>query len=1024
MACDGSCAACASATSCAVCQPGLVFLAADEQVASLCGSVCLPGQYVGAGRCAECDASCELCAGGAASCTVCAEGFGWASPPGPGSTGACVPCDPGCVSCTADHCLACGPGLLLTHGGSCVASCPAGWWPDGESCQPCDVSCGTCTGGDADQCTGCGAGLDLVEAGPGVGACVSGCPEGEYRDLGSMSCRACDAACATCNGPTDRDCWRCKDALLQDGDCVQACAARHVALAGRCLPCHVSCSACTGVRSTECSACIDDLLALPAGQTPTRCMAACPTGYNASAGGCAACPEHCASCPESSAVCGLCERGWLLARPECVATCPGGTMSQGPLCIACHASCATCFGSGPEQCLTCAPDAPLMGGSRCFATCPAGTYHAGGLCLPCGPTCASCSGPMGDQCTACAGDRLLLGGECLLACPGAYFPEAGLCVECDADCATCQAQGTCTSCREQGMLQPGGTCGIGCPGGWGACASSGRCVACSAHCAQCDATGPSCDVTCAVCEAGFALSSGACQASCPSGEFAAPGSGICQPCGGACRSCFGAADHCTSCNGGLLHPGVGICASACAGASAPVAGVCLSCFAGCEQCEAGPGQSECTIQADGQLVCPTVRTCKRCVSGMLLVDGTSCVEVCPDGYFADADAEGWCRSCHASCRGSCTGPEAGDCDRSPRSKSSRIGLAVGLSLGLLLLLILLVLLVLFLVRRRREQAIGKAPADDEDATMLNTIVELALPGAILVDVAVDFRALDETLGAGTQASVYAAQSVGAGIAARLGCPEVVAVKRMKAEAMQPVHHAMFQNEVALMWLLREHGHIVRLFGYSHQPPAIVMERFDSDLATLLHSEVQLSATQLADICQQWAAGLEAMHAHGIAHCDLKPGNVFVSQTASSWRAALGDLGASKNLSADRSSALLNAFPELNAMSVPYAGPEVIQAFQRSVPLDRGHFFPADVYAASVMLYECLTRAAPWPGMNIGEIMAAVLGGSRPVISPLAGSAADLVQAGWQEDPGRRPSTAAFRQRCAALFVASGGLAGP
>ncbi|KCV68065.1 hypothetical protein H696_05542 [Fonticula alba] len=73
---------------------------------------------------------------------------------------------------------------------------------------------------------------------------------------------------------------------------------------------------------------------------------------------------------------------------------------------------------------------------------------------------------------------------------------------------------------------------------------------------------------------------------------------------------------------------------------------------------------------------------------------------------------------------------------------------------------------------------------------------------------------------------------------------------------------------------------------------------------------------------------------------------------------------------------------------------------------------------------CLTRAAPWPGMNIGEIMAAVLGGSRPVISPLAGSAADLVQAGWQEDPGRRPSTAAFRQRCAALFVASGGLAGP
>ncbi|KCV67242.1 TKL protein kinase [Fonticula alba] len=259
--------------------------------------------------------------------------------------------------------------------------------------------------------------------------------------------------------------------------------------------------------------------------------------------------------------------------------------------------------------------------------------------------------------------------------------------------------------------------------------------------------------------------------------------------------------------------------------------------------------------------------------------------------------------------------------------------------------------------------------------------------------------------------------------ARLGCPDVVAVKRMRTEAMQPMHHAMFHNEVALMWLLREHGNIVRLFGYSDQPPAIVMERYQTDLDTLLHSEVALSALQLADICQQWVSGLEAMHAHGVAHCDLKPGNVFVSQRPDGgWRVALGDLGTSRNLSADRSSVLANTMPELNAMTVRYAAPEVLGAFQRGVALERGLFLPADIYSAAVMLNECLSRTDPWHEQAFAEIVAAVQAGQRPAFtSALGPDAMDMIQASWETDPGRRPPAAIFRQRCAALFVAAGGL---
>ncbi|KCV67229.1 hypothetical protein H696_06349 [Fonticula alba] len=183
----------------------------------------------------------------------------------------------------------------------------------------------------------------------------------------------------------------------------------------------------------------------------------------------------------------------------------------------------------------------------------------------------------------------------------------------------------------------------------------------------------------------------------------------------------------------------------------------------------------------------------------------------------------------------------------------------------------------------------------------------------------------------------------------------------------------------------------------------------------------MSAAQLWDICQQWSAGLEAMHAHGVAHCDLKPGNVFVSQAGSSWRAALGDLGTSRNLSASRLSALVNSMPELNAMSVRYAAPELVDVFQRAVPLDPGLFFPVDMYAAGVMLGECLARAVPWAGMGMQDIVRAVCGGARPSVESLGQEARDLVQAAWQEDPGRRPPAATFRQRCAGQYVAVGGL---
>ncbi|KCV68064.1 hypothetical protein H696_05541 [Fonticula alba] len=107
-----------------------------------------------------------------------------------------------------------------------------------------------------------------------------------------------------------------------------------------------------------------------------------------------------------------------------------------------------------------------------------------------------------------------------------------------------------------------------------------------------------------------------------------------------------------------------------------------------------------------------------------------------------------------------------------------LGRARGDSLRVGLLLVLLILKALLAVRRRKRQAMER---EYLSTTVLSTIIKLALPGAILVDVAGDFRPLDEQLGAGTEASVDVAQSAGPGIAARLGCPEVVAIKKLRAD---------------------------------------------------------------------------------------------------------------------------------------------------------------------------------------------------------------------------------------------------
>ncbi|KCV70203.1 TKL protein kinase [Fonticula alba] len=1054
--CHSSCRTCAQADACATCRSGMVFLQSDPSVASLCGSTCAPGEYIGTDRCTPCAEACAMCAGpGAGACQVCATGYRWAeAAPANNKTGTCVECPPGCTSCNQDNeCLECATGLFLDREGNCSAACQPGHYPTVESCQPCDVSCAECAGPSASDCTICAEGLDLVVSGNSIGTCSSGCPEGQYRDSTTASCRPCHEACVSCGGPSERDCWRCRDALLQGDQCLEACLPGHVALDDRCMACHASCSMCTGVRSTDCIGCPGGLLRFPAGESPSRCVSSCPIGHGIFDGGCTKCGDRCASCPGSSAECAQCERGALLFQAECRDSCPPGTLAVGGVCSECHHSCDSCFGTGDNHCLTCKESSPMQMDGVCHATCPEGTYPSANVCIPCHHTCASCSGPNPNMCTACHSDRLLgLDQTCIEACPsGQYVKDAPAtgpsCQMCSGECRQCNGPqpDDCTACPE-GYFLEGGRCVGTCSPRYFACTPENMCVACPADCTGCvhtfDSSAP-CAVRCTSCEEGFLLSAATelCVAACPAGEFpdlqaAAPPT-KCTSCDASCGTCHDRPAKCTSCanSSRWLRATTGECSTICPGlrfAESPVERVCLACPEHCLQCAAGPDTARCTLAADGQLNCPTVDSCTHCAPGYFLLDGQSCVSKCPVGFFDDWDSSPHvCGVCHASCP-ICTGPNKSDCfgpGSGGSSNNRRLALGLGIGLGLLFLLLLLALALFLLLRSRKTHSM-KDPysSSDEDCTVLNTIVELSLPGAIQVNLAADFVPINETLGTGAQATVFVARAVGAGISTRLGCPDTVAIKQLKAAKIKPRHMALFQNEIALMWLLRDHENIAQLYGYSEAPPAIVMERFDTDLGTLLHSEVGLSLHARLDLVQQWVLGLEAMHANGVAHCDLKPANVFVSQRPDgSWRAALGDLGTSRNLNGDRASALMAEAPELNAMSARYAGPEVLVAFSRRTSVEAPLYMPADMYAAAIMLWECLSRALPWEGCSFDQILESVTAGRRPEMSPASDPVAraspafaqrlrDLLPQLWAHDAHTRPPASSLRQSVADLVA--------
>lgn len=118
-------------------------------------------------------------------------------------------------------------------------------------------------------------------------------------------------------------------------------------------------------------------------------------------------------------------------------------------------------------------------------------------------------------------------------------------------------------------------------------------------------------------------------------------------------------------------------------------------------------------------------------------------------------------------------------------------------------------------------------------------------------------------------------------------------------------------------------------------------------------------------------GLTAVHSQGVAHRDLKPGNIIVSATPQGPLVRLLDFGIAKWMRGDEraGSGRTRTFSNLQAYSPQYAAPEQLTG-ARTGPW-------TDVHAMALILSELLTDQPPLEGSSFPQLLASAMNPQRP-----------------------------------------------
>lgn len=273
------------------------------------------------------------------------------------------------------------------------------------------------------------------------------------------------------------------------------------------------------------------------------------------------------------------------------------------------------------------------------------------------------------------------------------------------------------------------------------------------------------------------------------------------------------------------------------------------------------------------------------------------------------------------------------------------------------------------MRQLEEAARGLAKREallQEAKNELDRALKVGGPGRFTEQVIGHYR-LGNVLGRGAMGEVYEAEHVETG--------EPAAVKLLVASAArEPELVARFLREVKIAAALRV-PNVVRVLETPTDDagvPYLTMERLTGEtLSDVLRERARLPLAEACALVVDVARGLEAAHAAGVVHRDIKPQNVFAHHEGERVTWKILDFGISRLAGSD------TLTKDQMLGTPPYMAPE--QA--RGARVDHR----ADLYALGVIAYRALTGRPAFAGKDTPSVLLRVIGTMPPAPSATSSS---------------------------------------
>ena len=228
----------------------------------------------------------------------------------------------------------------------------------------------------------------------------------------------------------------------------------------------------------------------------------------------------------------------------------------------------------------------------------------------------------------------------------------------------------------------------------------------------------------------------------------------------------------------------------------------------------------------------------------------------------------------------------------------------------------------------------------------------------------------------------------------------VAIKILKDEYLgDPGFLERFRAEARHAALVNHEG-IANVFDYGEEDGSafLVMELVPGEaLSAVIERERVLTTDRVLDIVAQTALALQAAHAAGLVHRDIKPGNLLITPEG---RVKITDFGIARI--ADQ--VPLTATGQVMG-TVQYLSPEQASGHPASPS--------TDVYSLGIVAYEMLAGRRPFTGESQVAIAMAQINETPPELPvTIAEPVRNLVYSSIAKNPADRPASAAHMARAA------------